>query len=761
MTASFINELSPLAAYGEYSEEKSNLKKQQVFLPVNHLAGELSPYLLQHAHNPVAWYPWGDEAFEIAKRDDKPIFLSIGYSSSHWCHVMERDCFNDKEVAELLNDSCVPVKVDSEERPDIDTLFMEVCRLQNGSAGHPLSIFLTPDGMPFFTTTWLPKRTAGQMPGITDILPRVKWLWLMQRNDIDRAAKELANTIKERYQNISGSMLSTKIKRFSAREAFENLRKNFDVRWGGFGIAPKFPDTTKLLFLLKYADENKNSWFRTTNQERLDAFTMIDITLRRMWRGGIHDHLGGGFSRYSTDERWLVPHFEKLLSDQALLLLTVSLAQETKQNVFYRLMAEDIIFSLTRDFCDTNAHSQGFRSAIDADTIEGEGRYYLWTEDEIKAVLPENDAGLFCTAYAVLPSGNFGNEVAGSQLSYNILYEASTVTELAKQYNIKGVEVGQRLSICRKLLLAQRDKRPAPLFDDKILMDWNGLMIGALARASSAFENSDWRAMAERTALFLQKILFDSKNNKWYRRWRNGKSGIEALTCDYAALLWGVMELYKASKKAGAGEKQLNDWLKYAQNLADNMLANFWDEKSGGLFSMSTDDKNIFLRYKSAIDTSVPSANALAVIALNELAEILNEKSESSSEKSSSENSIDAKKYSEYAKKILDCFSRALTQNPSDYLSLIVANSMWKPFKPKAEPKPEPVKIPTDDELNREEIPEESHDLQEQNESQKQSSVQSSRISRRTSREVSERSERAERRASRAAKSSRRTSRTR
>ena len=752
--SNLISETSPLAAYGEYSEENSVAKSRQVIVPVNHLAGSISPHLLQHVNNPVGWYPWCQEAFEVAKREDKPVFLSIGYSSSHWCHVMERDCFRDQEVAQLMNDACVPVKIDASERPDLDALFMEVCKLQNGSAGHPLSIFLTPEGLPFFSTTWLPKRTAGQMPGITDIIPRVKWLWLMQHDDIDRAAKELSTMISERVKNISGSKVGTKIKRFSAREAFENLRKNFDVRWGGFGIAPKFPDYVKLLFLLKYADENKDSWFHSTGQERYDAFTMIDITLRRMWRGGIHDHLGGGFSRYSTDERWLVPHFEKFLSDQAMMLFTAALAQELKQNAFYKLLAEDIVFAVTRDFCDSDSHSQGFRSAIDADTIEGEGRYYLWTEDEIKAVLPEGDVGLFCAAYAVLPSGNFGNEVAGSQLSYNILYEASTVTELARRHNIKGAEVGVRLSACRKLLLDARDRRPAPMYDDQVLMDWNGLMIGALARASVAFENPDWRAMAERTALFLQKVLYDSKANIWHRRWRLGKSGIDALAQDHAALLWGVMELYKASNSAGAGEKQLNDWLKYAQNLADNLLEKFWDEKSGGLFATYANEQNVFLRYKSAIDVAIPSANSLAVIALNELAQVLNQKLETSE---------NAKKYADYAKKILDCFSRELTENPGEYLSLIVANSLWKPFKQKQEPKP--AKILTDEELNREEEfeitnPESQAQVQPERESRR---ARSSRRANSESRSPSDRSERSDRpeRPERRTRSPRRSSRAR
>ena len=457
-----------LSSYGEYSEEVSNnspIQQKNVFRPENKLAEQTSPYLLQQANSPVGWYSWGNEAFEIARREDRPIFLSIGYSSSHWCHVMDRECFYDLEVAELLNDTCIPVKVDREERPDLDALFMEVCKVQNGSGGWPLNILLTPEGRPFFATTWLPKRTSGQMPGLTDILPRIKWLWVMQREDIERTTTDLENLMKAHLNEIGGMRSGIKLENFAAHEAFLKLRNSFDVQWGGFGETPKIPDIPKLLFLLRFSSDN--SGMHTTAYERYDAFTMVDITLRRMWRGGIHDHLGGGFAKYANDQRWLIPNFEKLLNVQAMLLLTVSIAQEIKPNQFNKMMAEDLISCLVRDFCDDNSYSQGFRTAIDADTPEGEGQYYLWTENEIRNILPQGSAGLFCSAYAVLPGGNFITGLSGSQMSQNILYEASSVTELARRYNLKGNEVGRRLYEARKILLDTRLKTRALFYDGK------------------------------------------------------------------------------------------------------------------------------------------------------------------------------------------------------------------------------------------------------------------------------------------------------
>ena len=308
----FINELGYLAAYGEYTEEAVAKVEKKSFVPFNHLGSELSPYLLQHAKNPVGWYPWGQEAFDTAEREDRPIFLSIGYSSEHWCAVMNRECFADSEVAGFINETCIPVKVDREEHPELDNLFMEVCRLQNGSAGWPLNIFLMPDGRPFFCTTWLPKRTTGQMPGLTDLMPRIKWLWKMQPEDVERYASELTRMTTEKYEILSGEKERTgaRIGKLKALEAFNDIRRIFDIRWGGFGKAPKFPEPNKLLFLLKQAEEDSG----LSKNDKSDAYTMVDITLRRMWRGGIHDHLGGGFSRYSVDEKWIVPHFENRAS---------------------------------------------------------------------------------------------------------------------------------------------------------------------------------------------------------------------------------------------------------------------------------------------------------------------------------------------------------------------------------------------------------------------------------------------------------------
>ncbi|MBQ7196290.1 MAG: thioredoxin domain-containing protein [Synergistaceae bacterium] len=728
----FINELGYLAAYGEYTEEAVAKVEKKSFVPFNHLGSELSPYLLQHAKNPVGWYPWGQEAFDTAEREDRPIFLSIGYSSEHWCAIMNKECFSDSEVAGFINETCIPVKVDREEHPELDNLFMEVCRLQNGSAGWPLNIFLMPDGRPFFCTTWLPKRTTGQMPGLTDLMPRIKWLWKMQPEDVERYASELTRMTTEKYEILSGEKERTgsRIGKLKALEAFNDIRRIFDIRWGGFGKAPKFPEPNKLLFLLKQAEEDSG----LSKNDKSDAYTMVDITLRRMWRGGIHDHLGGGFSRYSVDEKWIVPHFEKLLCDQALLLLTVAKAQEINKNSFHRLMAEDIIFCLTRDFSDSTAYSQGFRSAIGGDTNSGEGRYYLWTEQEIKKILPESDAGLFCAAYAILPSGNFGNELAGSQMSWNILYEASTVNELAKRYGIKGAEVGRRLFECRKRLLEARDRRYPLASDNKILMSWNGLAIGALARASVAFEQSEWRDIAERAALFLQKNLPD-RNNNWRRSWIEGHATIDALAEDFAFMLWGIVELYKAAKHFNAGEKQLNDWLKFAQSLADIMIQKFWDEKNGGLYLTPENAQNVFIRTKSAVDNAMPSPNSFAAIALNELAIILDEK-----------------KYSDLARKIIGCFSHYASENPLSCLTLLIADLEWKPLKKKPEPIPEPVYVPTDEELNAEEPEAPAQETKSESDRRARASRRSARTERA---EHDARSERAERRSARSHRAAR------
>ncbi|MDR2137056.1 MAG: thioredoxin domain-containing protein [Synergistaceae bacterium] len=603
----------------------------------NRMAREKSPYLLQHAHNPVDWYPWGNEAFQRAEEEDKPIFLSIGYSSCHWCHVMERECFNDREVAELLNDACVSIKVDREERPDLDALFMEVCRIQNGNGGWPLSLFLTPQGEPFFAATFLPKRTIGRMPGLADVTPRVKWLWLTQKEDVLRGARSLVETLAARSAFARGGRIGF----LQTKTAIKELQNIFDEVWGGFGLAPKFPDAPKLLFILECARDDPSP-------EGRETLSMASLTLRKMWGGGIHDHLGGGYARYAADERWTVPHFEKMLCDQAMLLWTATRAYEVAPDDFYRKFAEDVAGCILRDFASPEAC---FWSSLDADSEGEEGKFYLWTEEEIRNALPQGDGGIFCAAYAVLPGGNFIHEMTGMQMGYNVLYEAVPYTEVARRYGLRAPDLMKRLENDRRILLEIRNKRPKPRIDTKILMDWNGLTIGALARAGRVFEKKEWILSGERAALFLQKVLVDPKG-AWRRRYLAKEAAVPALPGDYASLMWGVMELHDAA----ASEKQKRDWVRYAENLAAKLEENFRDEE-GGFFLSAADDPHIFFRRKAAEDDALPSANALAMRAYAALGQA----------------SPDGEKYLKTARAIGGAFARAAHLRPVEHLSLLAA----------------------------------------------------------------------------------------
>ena len=668
--------MNDLRAYGEYPSDIPRTGRKKSFIPANHLAGASSPCLRERANDPVGWLEWSDEAFTYARTYDRPLFVSIGYLSSHWCRIMNNDCFSDPEVASLLNASCIPVYVDAEERPDIDAIMTEICILQSGSTGKPLNVFLLPDGRPFFCATWLPKRTTGSVPGITELLPRVRWLWHMQRDDVERSADSLSVMLNARLAELEGGK-SGKLSKSKSYEAMSSIRKIFDMRWGGWGGVPKLPEPSKMLFLAHEAVKADSP------RDKSDAETMLDVTLRRIWRGGIHDQIGGGIMHCAVDERWIVPHFEKMLCEQALILFAVSLAEERSQNAFHRMFAEDIIFCALKYFADDNAFSQAFRSSIDGDTDSGEGRYYTWSEDEVRRILPEGEAGLFSLAYGMLPGGNLKAEIAGTQMGQNVLYEASTVSELAKRNGLKPDEVVQRLNECRKILLDARDKRYPLKYDGKILMGWNGLMIAALSRASTAFNQSEWKDLAERCALFINKNMSD-KGGEWRRVWLDGKTYIPAQAEDYAYLLWGIIELYKASKHFNAGEKQLDDWLKSAQALADAMIAKLWDEKHGGLFQTDGTDRYLFARMKSAIDANMrPSANAIAAIALTQLGIMLEDK-----------------KYTDYAKEIISCFAHCVNDDTMACLSMLTANALWVPVKKKPAPPPKPV--PTDEELNRE-----------------------------------------------------------
>ncbi|MBQ7215153.1 MAG: thioredoxin domain-containing protein [Synergistaceae bacterium] len=702
----FLRSSDSLAAYGEYSHDFIQRSSKTPYSPQNSLGSALSPYLREHASDPVGWQEWSAEAFGTARREDRLLFVTAGCYGSHWCRIMTRSCWHDQEVAGMLNSAFVPVMVDLHERPDVDALLSEYCRLQAGQIQDtlaffpaPLNVFLDSEGRVFFAATWLPKRTMGEVPGLTELLPRIKWLWLMQRPDVERSAYELNASLTQRAELLAGSRHKSNIKH-SSFEAMAVLKKAFNIRWGGFSWAgknsdkfPKFPHYTALHFLLQLAKSGALS-----EHQKSDALTITDITLRRMWRGGIHDHLGGGFHHYSADERWHLPHFEKLLCEQALMLLIASLFEDIDAKPFNRLLAEDVIFCALHDFATDNSYSQGFRASIGGDIpdAEGEGRFFLWTEDDIKRILPENYAGLFCSAYGVLPGGNFSPEFGGSQMGQNILYEASTVTELAKRYGLRPNDIGEILNQCRKLLLDARGQRVQFPHDNKILLGWNGLMIGAMARASVSFSVPEWKDLAERTALFLHKNLQD-KNGSFYRCWLDGQRWGNAQCEDYAYFLWGVCELYNACKHFGAGDKQLGDWLNNAKALADSMLSVLKDDTLGGLYMSDGKDTAFPVRLKSPEDMHfLPNANAVAAIALSELGVMLQEKS-----------------YSDAARHIIDCFSAYADDNPLACISLLTANTLWTPVKPKPKPAPKPVL--TDEQLNAEPIPSpaQEHDTQQ------------------------------------------------
>ncbi|MDR1731492.1 MAG: DUF255 domain-containing protein [Synergistaceae bacterium] len=599
----------------------------------------------ERSRRSVKWHPWGKEAFDAAAEEDRPVFLSIGSPSDHWGRVMERDCFNDPEVADLLNDTCVSVRVDREERPDLADLFTEICRIQNGSAGWPLSLFLTSKGEPFFAATFLPKRTTGQVPGLADIVPRVKWLWLMQREDVVRGAKSLVDTISAKFTFASGGRIGT----VHVRNVMKELKRTSDAIWGGFGPPPKRHCAPALLFLLEYARKE-------SNLDRDEALAMVDTTLRKMWKGGIHDHLGGGFAHSAADERWMAPHFEKLLRDQAMLLRVAAVAQEVHPDEFYRSFAEDIVTCVTRDFTSPESC---FLTSIAADSEGEEGRFYLWTDEEIRSALPSGDAGLFCAAGGILPGGNFCNEVSGVQMGRNVIYEALSVSDLARRYGIRAPEVAKRLENDRRALLEVRSRRPAPEVDSRVLMEDNGLMIGALARAGRVFERKEWILAAERAALFLQKVLVDPKG-QWRRRYRRKEAAVPALPGDYAALMWGVMELCEAAET----DRQKKDWTKYVLDLATGLEIHYRDGEKGGFFLSGEDESCIFFRRKTAVDDSFPSANGMAMMAYVAMARV-----------------FDDKKYAHAAGEIESCFARMAVLQPIEHVSVVTASMLLRDLK--------------------------------------------------------------------------------
>lgn len=567
----------------------------------NRLASEKSPYLLQHAYNPVDWYPWGAEAFRKARTEDKPIFLSIGYSTCHWCHVMEKESFEDPEVAEMLNDAFVCIKVDREERPDLDATFMKVCQVISGTGGWPLHTIMTADKKPFFAATYIPKEAKFGRMGLKQIILQIKQLWTAKRNDLAESAEKIAALLREKESRVTQPI--EELAESTLDEAYLKLEENFDKNNGGFGYAPKFPSPHNLSFLLRY-------WKRTQSGKALE---MVEKTLKTMRLGGIYDHLASGFHRYSTDPAWLVPHFEKMLYDQAMLVIAYAEAYQATRKGEYKQTAQQVIGYVLRNMTDETG---GFYSAEDADSEGEEGKFYLWTEQEIRQVLSQDEADLIKKFFNVDEEGNFTDPATGKKNGKNILYQRKPLAEMASSLHL-SLEDAQPLiyKACQKLFRV-RQKRIHPNRDDKILTDWNGLMVAALAKASQVFGESEFATAAKKAADFIIARLRDGEG-KLVHRYRKEEADIAGFLDDYAFLIWGLMELYEATFEA--------KYLKYAIDLADKMLMHFWDITHGGFHQTADYSEAALIRNKEIYDGAYPSGNSVAALDLIRLSRITGE----------------------------------------------------------------------------------------------------------------------------------------
>lgn len=555
----------------------------------NRLADELSPYLLQHAQNPVHWFAWGDEAFETAKKEDKPVFVSIGYATCHWCHVMAHESFEDEEVAALMNEAFINIKVDREERPDIDNTYMLVCQMLTGHGGWPLSVWLTPDKKPFYAATYIPKIGRHGRPGMLDIIPQLSEVWQTEREKIIRTTDGISDAFQKTLQAGQGDLLGTEI----LDEAYRQYASRFDEQYGGFGAAPKFPSPHNLMLLLRYAKRNPDS----------NALKMVESTLTQMRLGGLFDQIGYGFHRYSTDQKWLVPHFEKMLYDQAMLLMAYTEAWLLTKNELFKQTAEEIIEYLTLNMQDENG---GFYSAEDADSEGEEGKFYVWSVSEIEEVLRADEAEFATKVFNLLEEGNYSDEATGGLTGKNIPHLKKPLSQLAADYPMDVQLLKKKIGSIRKKLLKVRKERVHPLLDDKILTDWNGLMIAALTKAGRAFQNEEYNGLASSCREFIKSTLFT--NGHLQHRWRNGEAGINAFADDYSFLIWGLIELYESTFNA--------DYLKQAVKLNEQFINRFWDDEQKGFFSSGQDGEQLLGRKKEFYDGALPSANSVAMLNL-------------------------------------------------------------------------------------------------------------------------------------------------
>ncbi len=614
------------------SSGSANAKGQYRY--TNRLSHEKSPYLLLHAHNPVDWYPWGEEAFAKAKRENKPIFLSVGYYTCHWCHVMERESYSNPEIAESLNRSFVSIKVDREERPDIDNEYMMFIEALTGDGGWPMNVFLTPDLKPFFGGTYFPPEDRYGRTGLRTLLQRVAEVWSKQRVDVMRSADNIAQKLQQALDSGVGGGDPSKAELLD--KTYEQIRKSYDAVNGGFGEIPRFPRPVAPSFLLRY-------WSRTGNK---DALEMVLNNLRSMAGGGVRDQIGSGFHRYSTDGQWRVPHFEKMLYDQAQLAMLYTEAYQATKDPFYANVARDILDFALREM--RSSPEGAFYSALDADSPlekgkpeHGEGVFYVWTAEEIERLLGKETASVFDFRYGVEVGGNVpsAQDIEGGLNGKNVLYESHSLAETAKKFGKTEAQTSQILNDAKQKLFTQRALRPRPPVDTKIITSWNGLMISALAKASQALDEPKYLAAASRAKSFLQVHVYQSASGRLKRRYRAGSAGIDGYLDDYTFLNQGLLDLYEASF-----DVRLLSWAIQLQQAQDRL---FWDGKQGGYFTTSGHDRSILLRTREAYDSVEPSPNSVAAMNLLRLWQI-----------------TDQQNYKDKADKTLAAFGPRLEQRP-------------------------------------------------------------------------------------------------
>lgn len=550
---------------------------------MNRLQNEKSPYLLQHATNPVDWYPWGAEAFAKAKEEEKPVFLSIGYSTCHWCHVMAHESFEDADVAEALNRDYIAIKVDREERPDIDAVYMSVCQMLTGSGGWPLTILMTPDQKPFWAGTYLPKTGFYGRIGMMELLGAVKQQWEADQDKLILQGDQITSFLQA-DKAVEGERVEPKP--LLLQKAVDGFKSIYDTKWSGFGMAPKFPTPHNLLFLMQYS----------LLEQDAAALEMAEQTLTQMFRGGIFDHLGGGFSRYSTDEKWLIPHFEKMLYDNALLAYAYLEAFHITRQPFYRMVAERVLEYVLQELTDTQG---GFYCGQDADSDGVEGKFYVFTKEEIDAVFGQPNADRFCDWFGVTPKGNF---------------EGKNILNLLE--NPQYQQVDSEIESLSKKLCAYRLERTRLHKDDKVLTSWNALMIAAFAKAARLLHKAEYLKAAQNAQCFLQNSLMDEKGNLKVR-WREGETAHDGQLDDYAFYAFALLELYETTFQV--------EYLQKAIQIADQMLLQFWDDEQGGLFLYSKDSEQLISRPKETYDGAIPSGNSVAAVVFESLAKYTGE----------------------------------------------------------------------------------------------------------------------------------------